>query len=223
MSITSTVAGVRLARVDPQPGLGARGTSRSRRRGPRRPRPRRCDASTPDGTSAATTGAPGRVDRLDHRRRPGRAARRSCRCRAARRRSAPRRSSRAGVERRGRVAGQPPELLGRVALQLLGRPDGQDVDVTPGAAQQPRRDQPVAAVVALAADDRDPARRARGWRSRARAPPPRAPSGPATGCPASRSPSGRWRASPRPRSSGSSQPRQAHSVTATAAAIPCGG
>ena len=45
------------------------------------------DASTPDGTSTETTGAPGGVDPLDQLARPPGAAHRGTRCRRARRRS----------------------------------------------------------------------------------------------------------------------------------------
>ena len=194
MSITSTAPACALPGLDPQRRAWRRGTSPWRPRGPRRPRPRRCSRRRPRGrrrprSAAAAAFIASITDPAGSRGAPvvpvpssastisGRAVE-------------PR-----GVERHGRVAGEQPELLGRVALQVAGRPDGQDLDVAPGAAQQPRRDEPVAAVVALAADDRDPPGRARAGRSRARGPPPRAPSGPATGCPWSRSPSGRSRAS----------------------------
>ena len=153
------VARVGLAGRDPQPGLGAVEGRGRRSPGPPRPSTSPVEAFTPLGTSAATTrafaaliaaitpstglrGAPSkpvpstRVD--DH---VGALERR-------RRRTAP-----------ARAAGQPLEHLRRVALQPLARPDEQHVDVPARLAQQPRGDEPVAAVVALAADDRDAAGR----------------------------------------------------------------
>ena len=61
------------------------------------------------------------------------------------------------LERLRRGPGEPLEHLLRVALQPLARPHEPDVDLAAGLAQQPRGDEPVAAVVALAADDHDAA------------------------------------------------------------------
>ena len=52
--------------------------------------------------------------------------------------------------------GQLLQLRLRVLPHPLGRPDDEHLDVTPGLAQQPRGDDPVPAVVALAAHDHDP-------------------------------------------------------------------
>ena len=92
-------------------------------------------------------------------------------------------ASRAGLVRDGRRPGSRCSCAA-ASLQPLGGPDGEHVDVAAGAAQQPRGDEAVAAVVALPADDRDrPAGTA--GRPRARAPPPRAPSARAPGSPRS--------------------------------------
>ena len=221
MSITSTSPAYSLPGPDPQPELGAVERRRGDARGPPAPATSPVDASTPDGTSAATTGAsaasissitlpPGsrgapvragaeqRVD--DHVRlvEPPGLERDRRRRRAA--------ASAAPAASPCRHSG------GHTASTSTSRP---------AAAQQPRGDEPVAAVVALAADDRDPAG-GRALRDHARrAPPPRAPSAPATGCPSSRSPTRRSRASPRPSSSGSIQRGRLIAVTATAAAMPC--
>ena len=53
-----------------------------------------------------------------------------------------------------RSAGQAQEVLARVSLQLLRGPGGEDIDLAAGVAQQARGHQPVAAVVALAAEHR---------------------------------------------------------------------
>ena len=81
-------------------------------------------------------------------------------------------SSRAASKASGGAPGRRAKLLRGVAAQVLGRPDGQDVDVAPRLPQQPRGDQAVAAVVALPADDDDPARPARAARRRAASPSP---------------------------------------------------
>jgi hypothetical protein len=64
-------------------------------------------------------------------------------------------SSRAASNGAGRRARQALEVGERIALQLARVAEEQYVDLAPGLAQQPRGDQPVAAVVALPADDRD--------------------------------------------------------------------
>ena len=173
MSITCDRAGVALARARSRARAWRRGRWRWPRRGRRRPRPRRCSASTPLGTSAAITGRARAVEVLDDAGGRRRAARRWCRCRAARRRARPRRRARAAVVARAarRPAAAPSWApASRLERVRLGRQ--QHVGLAPGAAQQPRGDEPVAAVVALPAHDRDPARTARSPRSRRARPSP---------------------------------------------------
>ena len=59
------------------------------------------------------------------------------------------------------AAVEPLEVGGRVVAELVGRPQQQDLHAVAGPLQQARGDQAVAAVVALAADDPDRARRGR--------------------------------------------------------------
>src|SRR6185436_6830619 len=61
-----------------------------------------------------------------------------------------------GLERDRLRARQLLQLLLRVLTHPLGRPHGMDLDLSARSAQQPRGDDPVPTVVALAADDRDP-------------------------------------------------------------------
>ena len=116
------------------------------------------DASTPDGMSHGDHRRPRGLHLLDHLVR-GRARRAGAtRCRAARRRSRapcsaarPRTGSapRPGSFFSCACASSPIHSGGHTACTSTSRP---------GLAQQPRGDDPVAAVVALAADDRDPPR-----------------------------------------------------------------
>ena len=115
------------------------------------------DASTPDGTSAAITGAPAALiasmtPAAGSRGAPVVPVPSSASTIAC----AP--SSRLGLERLRRLAGEPVEHLGGVALERLHPPDGQDVDLATGLAEHASGHQAVPAVVPLAADDRDPAR-----------------------------------------------------------------
>ncbi len=137
----------------------------------RRPRPRRSTRRRRTGRRPRRTArSPPSSPRSPRRR--ARAARRSCRCRAARRRSRAPGRARPASNAAGGSPGQAAELLGRVVRTVLGRPDGEHLDLAAGRAQQPRGDEPVAAVVALAADDRDPPGRARAARPRAASPSP---------------------------------------------------
>ncbi len=110
-------------------------------------------ASTPLGTSAATTGASQRPQRGD--RLAGRAVRLAGRARAQQRVDGDGGARQA--RRREGLGRRPREAVGvraRVAAQLADGREGQHDDLAPALAQEPRRDVAVAAVVALPADDR---------------------------------------------------------------------
>ena len=66
-------------------------------------------------------------------------------------------ATRAGLERPRARPGQALEVGAGVAAQLLAGSEQQHLDLAAPVAQQPGHDQPVAAVVALADDDDDPA------------------------------------------------------------------
>jgi hypothetical protein len=151
------LAGVLLARRDPQPGLG-----RMERR--RRDRPHR----RPGGLARRGVHAAGHVARDDRDPALGRrghrldgvervAARRAARAGAEHRVDDPRRlHQRAGVERPRRRARQPLAVRARVAAQLARAAAEQlHVHLAPLLAQHARRDEAVAAVVAVPADDGD--------------------------------------------------------------------
>ena len=145
--------------------LAGRGVDAARAR--RRPRPatRRVHRRDRVGRGAARRALEaGAEHRVDH----DRGARRARRARTAR----SRRPAAADRRRRRRAARR-------------ARPAAGTRTSRPALAQQPRGDEPVAAVVALAADDRDGpvGRDLRDERGEARA--RRAPSAPATGCPRS--------------------------------------
>ena len=197
------------------------GTWPWRRRGPPAPATSPVDASTPDGTSAATTGAAGRVDRLDHAGR--RLARRAGGAGAEQRVDDRVRAARAGSASNG-SGGSPGSRSSCSAASPWSVSGGQTASTStsrPAWRSSARGHQAVAAVVALAADDRDPARR-RAAGDHAGEPLPRAlhqverrHALALLDRPARRS-----RASAPPSGSGSSQPA-AHVRTATAAAMPC--
>ena len=204
MSTTSTSPACALPGLDPQAGLGGvEGDGDAR---PARPRPATTpvEASTPLGTSTLTTGAPAPLDRVD--RLGDRAVRLALEAGAEQRvddrsagaleRPAARRARAARPTDRRRGAAAPRRAGARGSrarrpCSSSGGGDADDVDLAAGLAQQARDDEPVAAVVALAAHDRRPARRARAARPRARRPRRRAPSDRARARPARRSPSGR--------------------------------
>ena len=172
---TATVGGCRCR--PPQPTGAAscpvRSTARAWRRGRSRWRRARTaapaispvDASTPLGTSQATTaaapapliasiaplagsrgvaGEAGAEDRIDDRRGP---------------------VQRGGLEPDRRSARRAARGSPRVAPELVRRAEQEDVDLAPALAQPARGHEPVTAVVALAADDHDPALRRRAPRS----------------------------------------------------------
>ena len=163
MSTTVTSPACVLAGRDPQPRLAGVEGRGGGALGPRRPAISPVEASTPLGTSQATTTASGRAAALIASIAP------RPRARAARRRSpVPRIAStiaaapgqRHRVERTRRLARQPLEVgRGHRPRSSLALGEQQHVDVAAPLAQQPRGHQPVAAVVALAADDHDPALR----------------------------------------------------------------
>ena len=110
------------------------------------------EASTPLGTSAATTGASRSLiasiaERAGSRGSPSNPVPRMASITTA----AP--SSAAGAEGLGRRARQALEVGSRVALKVGGVGEQEDADLAARVAQQPRGDQAVAAVVALAAHD----------------------------------------------------------------------
>ena len=152
--------------------------------------------------SQATTGAPAAsiasiaVLRGARAERPRSRSRRSRR-RSPRSRRGPRPSPASGTSVAAPL--EPLEVRRRIRAELVERPDRQHVDLVAGAAEQPRRDHPVAAVVALAADDPDRPGRGRAARSPGPVPRPRSPSDRATGRRDPRSPSGRCRSSRRRR------------------------
>ena len=162
MSMTSHLAGVLLARRDPQPGLGGG----ERRRGVARAPPRRAtspvEASTPLGDVGGHDGAPSA--RRSPRSRP------APRSRGSPSKPVPRIAStidRGAVERVGRERARARPRRRRE----VRRPRRRGSSAAPASsrtrtsrpASRSRRagDEPVAAVVALAADDRDRARAAR--------------------------------------------------------------
>ena len=164
------------------------------------------EPSTPLGTSQAkiVTSAAGRVDRLDRAARPGRAARRSkpvpriaSTIAAGAARAPPDRTD-APVRPAG-ARGWPARRPGSSS----GAPSSEHVDVAAAVAQQARGHEPVAAVVALAADDRHAALGRGLVHEPARGPRRRAPSARSRGSRAPRSPSGRSRAAARRRAAAS--------------------
>ena len=156
------LAGVRLARRDPQPRLGGvEGGGRARaappRRRPRRSRRRRRwarrrrrrRARAPAALIASIAPAAG------SRGSPEKPVPRIASTIAAAPASAPASNGSGGAP------GQALEVGPRVARETRRRlAEQQHVDLAAALAQHAARRQPVAAVVALAADDRDPARRA---------------------------------------------------------------
>ena len=112
------------------------------------------EASTPEGTSQATTGAVLGVDRRD--RGGERLARRAAEAGSEQGVDDGARAGEAlGGEGLGSRPGQALEVGERVAAQLAEVARRQHVDLVAVLAQQARHDQPVAAVVALADDDPD--------------------------------------------------------------------
>ena len=161
MSTTRTSPACCLPGSIHSPGLAAWNVAVATGAHRRRPATSPVEASTPLGTSQATTARRARPPRRSPRsraRRPARRARRS-RCRASRRRSRPPPASAAG---RTAAAARPAAArsCARASpLQLVARREQRARDLAAGVAQQPRGDEAVAAVVALAADDRDRPRR----------------------------------------------------------------
>ena len=137
------------------------------------------EASTPLGTSTLSTLAPAAAERLDRACHLSAGLALKAGARAARPPPAPapaaqRSSAGAGrgarrtllvfgprhpVEVQRRRAGQALEVGAGVSGQLFGGGHADHVDLAAAVAQHPRHDEPVAAVVALAAEDRRPARR----------------------------------------------------------------
>ena len=153
-------ARVALARVNHSPGL-ARGTSPSCRARTATPTISPVEASTPLGTSAATTGARAALMAAMTASSGIARRRRSSPCRAARRRSRARAASRAASNGSGASPGRRAAISRASPENSLGGEDEQHVDLAARLAQQPRGDEAVAAVVALAADDGDARARAR--------------------------------------------------------------
>ena len=204
MSIVSHLARVRLARTDPQPGLG-----RVECHGDRRPHGRAGDHAR-RGVHAAwhvtlTTGRPRALIAVDRLRRPRRRARPESRCRAPRRRSPPRcraggaapaaarrcnaaraaRSTACPSSRSGGSPGSRRRFSRASPESSLRRRRAQHVTSRPAVAQQTGGHEPVAAVVALPAHHRD--RPVGRQLARPPGPPrrPRAPSARATATPCS--------------------------------------
>ena len=175
---------------------------------------RRIDAARHVGRDHAARGA---RDRLDHagERRP--AARRWNPVAEQRVDRSRRPSSRPGSKASGGSPGAAAAAR-RVAAERIGRLR-QTSASRPACAAGARR-RAVAAVVALAADDRRSGRRGSARRPRARGPSPPAPSAPATGSRAPRSPSGRSRASPPRRAAARARPDGSSQQQGDCAAIP---
>ena len=119
MSMTSTSPACALPGSIHRPGLAAWNVAVAAAR-TAAPATSPVEASTPLGTSAATTGAPAGVDRLDRAAAPARAARRRSPCRASRRRPRPRRPARRARTARARPRSRS-RFAARVAAQLRGR------------------------------------------------------------------------------------------------------
>ena len=124
-------------------------------------RPRRSRRRRPEAMSAATTGAPQALiasiaASAGSRGAPSKPVPKIAST------TAPEPSSAGGDLVRPRPPSAPPsealEVRGGVAGELGGGPQQQRLDLVPGRGEQPRGDEPVAAVVALAADDAHRAR-----------------------------------------------------------------
>ena len=222
MSITSTSPACALPGLDPQPGLGAVERRGRDRTAPPRPSTSPVDASTPDGTSAATTGALARVDRLDHRVRRDRAARRSKPVPSSASTITCALSSRAGVERRPAAApGSRLSCACASSPSPLGRPDGEHVDLAPGLRAAAARRRARRRRCCPCRRRSRSARRARAAATTRGEPLPRALHQlQRRDALRRRSPSGRSRASRSASSSGSSQRGRLTRATATAPAMP---
>ena len=148
------------------------GTSRSRSARTATPATSPVEASTPLGTSPATTGAPGVAERHDRLARPARAASPDdAGAEHARRPRPPRPRGSAASNGSGGSPGSRSRFARASPLSLSAVAVSASRDLAPGLAQQPRGDEPVAAVVALAAHDDDgPAGRDSATRSASPAP-----------------------------------------------------
>ena len=168
MSIVSTSPACALPGRIHSPGLAAWKVTVTAAR-TARPRPRRSRRRRRSARPRSTTGAPRGVDRVDRLAPPRRAARPRSRCRAARRRSPPAlertrdraaaararsASPRPAVSRRGASPGRRSRFARASPENSCRRRHAHHRHLPAGLAQQPRDDQPVAAVVALAAHDR---------------------------------------------------------------------